>query len=279
MRYACKYAVIKFQPYAETEEFANVGIVVFCPKNNYFDFKIAPKKFSRVTNFFEDLEGKVFKYTLDMLETELLHIQNFFYSLGQKRNEQFFDEVTRLRESVVRYGNIKIVGTDNPKLLLNKLYDRYVGRNFLTKEYREQIMVKTIKQEFKSKNIGINYTEKLLTTQLRNVRLPLVAELEEKHFKAIKPLAFTEKKTTQIIEHGELWFNKIKWLLKEDVLKPDDILLPIEGPQEKGLTKKAFNEIVQELKQLEINIVNYSDTTAIINFATNKQRPAPYIVH
>lgn len=31
MKYSCLYSIVRFAPYAETEEFANVGIVLTAP--------------------------------------------------------------------------------------------------------------------------------------------------------------------------------------------------------------------------------------------------------
>lgn len=32
----CLYSIIRYAPYAETEEFANVGVVLCAPKKNFF---------------------------------------------------------------------------------------------------------------------------------------------------------------------------------------------------------------------------------------------------
>ena len=39
-RFACHYAIIRFLPYPETQEFANVGVVLACPESGYFGFKL-----------------------------------------------------------------------------------------------------------------------------------------------------------------------------------------------------------------------------------------------
>ncbi|MFC3851914.1 DUF3037 domain-containing protein [Salinispirillum marinum] len=36
----CRYAVVRFVPYAESEEFANIGIVMAVPKSNLFLFRL-----------------------------------------------------------------------------------------------------------------------------------------------------------------------------------------------------------------------------------------------
>ncbi|ENY0008485.1 DUF3037 domain-containing protein, partial [Neisseria gonorrhoeae] len=39
-QYAMRFAVIRFMPYVQTREFANIGIIITHPKSGYFDFKI-----------------------------------------------------------------------------------------------------------------------------------------------------------------------------------------------------------------------------------------------
>ncbi|MER2494051.1 DUF3037 domain-containing protein [Catenovulum sediminis] len=41
----CMYVVVRFMPFAETREFANVGVVVIAPKLGLYEFKLAPKSF------------------------------------------------------------------------------------------------------------------------------------------------------------------------------------------------------------------------------------------
>lgn len=55
-KYACQYKIVRFTPYVETEEFANVGVVLYCPATGVLDYKLAPKRFGRVTSFFDGMD-------------------------------------------------------------------------------------------------------------------------------------------------------------------------------------------------------------------------------
>ena len=50
------YAVIKFRPYTETEEFANIGVVACAPDAGFFAFKLE-KNFTRITSFFKESQN------------------------------------------------------------------------------------------------------------------------------------------------------------------------------------------------------------------------------
>ena len=56
MKTACHYAIVRFMPFVETEEFANVGVVLFAPQDRYFGFRLLGNRTSRITNFFEQME-------------------------------------------------------------------------------------------------------------------------------------------------------------------------------------------------------------------------------
>ena len=55
MKYTCLYSIVRFAPFAETEEFANVGIVLSAPAIGRMEYKLARKNLKRVNHFFECL--------------------------------------------------------------------------------------------------------------------------------------------------------------------------------------------------------------------------------
>ena len=75
MKYACQYAIVRFLPYAETGEFANVGIVLTCPQTGYFDFKLL-KRVSRISAFFEELDASIFRNVRKTFTAELTRLRS-----------------------------------------------------------------------------------------------------------------------------------------------------------------------------------------------------------
>ncbi len=266
MKQVCKYAIVQFLPYAETEEFANVGVLVCAPKTGFLDFKMANPRFARVTDFFDDLDGAVYKAAINTFANELTQAKKIGTTLRSDNLVDYMVEITRFRESLLRFGGLRTIACDNPQDVLEKLYNRYVARDFLTKEYREQAMVKVIRNQFIHKNLAVKYHQKKIMTDLREVNLPLVAEVGDT-IRVIKPMAFNQKKSTQIIEHGETWVNRFKWLINEQLVVPERVLLPVEGPVKKGKLDLAFKEVINEIKELNVNVVDFEDEEKIIQFA------------
>ena len=67
-----EYAVVRFMPFIETREFANVGIVLIEPKEGRLIFKVSPKRFGRVTNFFEEMDKQLYKQAVESFLLELV---------------------------------------------------------------------------------------------------------------------------------------------------------------------------------------------------------------
>ncbi|MEI6957517.1 DUF3037 domain-containing protein, partial [Klebsiella pneumoniae] len=65
----CLYSIVRYAPYAETEEFANIGVVMCAPKENFFDFQITKRNDSRVRSFFHD--DCIFPIAKDTIQREL----------------------------------------------------------------------------------------------------------------------------------------------------------------------------------------------------------------
>ncbi|NOY73777.1 MAG: DUF3037 domain-containing protein, partial [Gammaproteobacteria bacterium] len=167
MKQVCKYALVQFLPYAETEEFANVGVLVCAPKTGFLDFKMANPRFARVTDFFNDLDGVVYKAAINTFVNELTLVKKTGTTLRSNNLVDYMVEITRFRESLLRFGNLRTIAGDNPQVVLEELYNRYVARDFLTKEYREQAMVKAIRNQLNHKRLAVKYHQKKIMAGLR----------------------------------------------------------------------------------------------------------------
>ncbi|KUM51962.1 DUF3037 domain-containing protein [Rheinheimera sp. EpRS3] len=127
MKTLYQYAIVRFLPHVETGEFANVGIVLCAPELGLLDFRLAPTRFARVTDFFEDLEGKLYKATLQTVEQELQRLQTYVTRLTAKELAQQMQEVVRPRETLVRYSELRSLYLEQkPAAVLEQLFERLV---------------------------------------------------------------------------------------------------------------------------------------------------------
>jgi hypothetical protein len=263
-----QYAIVRFMPFIETREFANVGVVLIAPKTGKFLFKLAPKRFGRVTKFFDDLDGQLYKNAIDTFTAELDRIQHYCIDHGIRGKElvEYFTEVTRHRESVLHFGNIGRIMGDTDLVELDKLYQRFVARDFVNDEYREQQMVKLLKQTFKTE-LPVRYVEKTLKAGIFDITVPFVLKAEQ-GTRVIKPLAFDQKTPLKAAEHGEQWVNRIQKLINNNVVMPDKALFTVERPlPDKTDFVQVYDDIVGEIKNLGVNVDQFADMDNILQFA------------
>ena len=168
---ACQYAIVRFAPFVETGEFANVGIIMMAPKQRYFGFELELKRFARITNFFEDVDAKLYKKTLHNLKDELDRVTNVFKAHGFDKRLKvndldfangLFNEIVRTRETIVRFGEVRTVLTNDPEQKLKELFAFYVERNFVTKKYQEELLEHDVRKLLHQANVGDRFERERL---------------------------------------------------------------------------------------------------------------------
>ncbi|WP_166454842.1 DUF3037 domain-containing protein [Duganella aquatilis] len=126
MTAACHYAIVRFTPFIETGEFANVGVVIFSPDARYFGFKLLSSDFTRVTDFFRTLDAKVVKSTMSSLRDELERLSNLMSQPGTPNRSGIWTELIKPRETMLRFSDSRLVLAQDCQSKLIELYDYYV---------------------------------------------------------------------------------------------------------------------------------------------------------
>ena len=274
---ACQYAIVRFAPFVETGEFANVGIIMMAPKQRYFGFELELKRFARITNFFEDVDAKLYKKTLHNLKDELDRVTNVFKAHGfDKRlkvnNLDFahglFNEIVRTRETIVRFGEIRTVLTNDPDQKLKELFAFYVERNFVTKKYQEELLEHDVRELLFQANIGDRFERERLGDENYHVTFPFVHHDDNQPVKVIKPLHLGHKEPTRIYEHGAAWIYRIN-KLKGRFIEPDLVLFTLAGPEKDENRRAAFHDIEKELQATGVRTVDCDNKNVITEFALN----------
>lgn len=277
-RTACQYAIVRFMPYIETGEFANVGILLWAPKTRYLGFKLLRKKHARITQFFEELDRGLYLKTMANLDAELRRVQGMLKDqVGEfgdnDRDYGFhkglFQELIRPRETIVRFSEQRAVLAENPEQTLAELYEYYVCRNFVTREYQETILEKGIKQLLEQRDLAKRFTKRRIEDQLYGVTFPFVEQKDNEAIRVIKPLFLGQTDSTAIIEHGGKWKLKVDQLRKRHLLK-GPVLFPVKGPepgQVNDLRVEAFEETLANLEGDGIEITLHTEKDRILEFA------------
>lgn len=272
----CNYAVVRFLPYPETDEFVNVGVVLGCPQTGAFEFKLESRRRDRITHFFPELDTAIFlegRRTFLREMERLKGMMNPHGSPNQLRLDlhrpefgRIFSEIVKPRESIFRFGPVGTRATADPAKEVDELFRYYVERQFAAHvDYQETIMTRRLSVMFRAENILERYHEKRFGDDLYHVTMPFVHEGEDRACRAIKPLDLDKQDSTRIIEYGDKWRSRIERLRKMNNF-PDVMLFVLRQPKE-GRLLDAAGEVRHVLINLGTLTAPESNKDEILDFA------------
>lgn len=262
------YTLVRLLPQADAGEFANIGVVLACPETGYFGFRLM-KKQRRVTQFFEEISRDLLTKLRKELTAELAYIQGLVANrYAGPHLVQVMQDLAKPRETMVRYAPLRGLMTDDPVAHLDKLFERYVQRDLsVAPEYHEQVLTNLVKRTLAHEKLASAFVANDVGTENFHIRLPFVHERAGLTVAAIKPLDLTQDEPTKIYTHGDLWLGHIR-RLKALHLQPQGLLVAAEGPLADDVKRfRAYNDILGELRLLEVTVVDRSDARGIVGFA------------
>ncbi|RZI59379.1 MAG: DUF3037 domain-containing protein [Rubrivivax sp.] len=129
---ACRYALVRFMPHSDTEEFVNIGIVVACPQTGFFGFRLEARKHKRITDFFVGLSPETYTSAVLVMASELHRVkEQLDHRTGEDvatRTRSTFDNVTHAREAMVKFSKARVILADSPEVELERLFSHYVDQ-------------------------------------------------------------------------------------------------------------------------------------------------------
>ena len=263
---ACQYKIVRFAPFAETEEFANVGIVLFEPKAGELRFELARKRFARVTQFFDLADDRgVFSGAIDGLREELQRLQEQLQVA-----KSAFDDFTRLQSGLIHFSEPRVIRADDLDKTTRRLFKHYVEREFHSKRYREEVLAHELRETFKQYELTRLYHERQLETELYPVKMPL-AYLDDGCLRgAIKPLAFDQKTVQGQVDHLDRWVSRVEHLRRSGV-NPDALMFAFDEASAQSKEVKAYiRGKRQELDRLRVHTADVEDVAGLIQYARER---------
>lgn len=273
---ACNYAIIRFLPYPETEEFVNVGVVLACPSTHFFDFRIETTERRRVNAFFPELDKSIFKLGRTHFRKELERVRSVMDRSSNENTLSFathefnraFLDVVKPRESVFRFSGVGTRLADDPEEALDQLFEHYVERLFAQrKDYQETEMVKRLRVSLRSASI-MGYRSGSIGNDLYEVPFPLLRKRDSatNDFRAIKPLDLAKEKPTAITVHGDEWLAKLGHLKKMNYdLK--HVLFAVQMPHDEPANIQVAEEMFDQIRFTGVEMTRIDDTERITAFA------------
>lgn len=275
-KFTCQYALLRFRPFVETGEFANVGVVLLSPEVRFFGYKLL-KKYARITQFFHQLDRKVYldgkALFLEELERFAAHLRQHALD-GRKRTPDvalatgLFAELTRPRDAMLQFDVRRVVLADDPKAKLIELFEHYVERAFVTKAYQERLLENNVRRLlFRADTaIGLQYRQEKVGAPDFIVNFPFVRTIDNRIDRIIKPLYLAQDDPTRVLTHGGQWVDKIQRLSRRGAL-PNAVLFPVASPPADSPSFAAAQEIRDDLMRLGMLVADADDGAAILAFA------------
>jgi len=272
-QFVCNYAPVRFLPYRETGEFVNVGVVVHCPQTDFFGFQLVPqRKTARVTNFFPELDAKLFKAALQGVARDLDRIQAQHRVLPitqeippamAKAQMEDFSQLVRRREGLLHFGDIGILMATAPEKAVDELFCRFVERQFAQKkEYQETIMRNRLAQFLKDWKLTRHYElNRKIGDGDFHIVMPFVHYAGDTAAKVVKPLDLAKAEPSEIYHHGGAWVKNMERLRNRNHM-PHRVIFTVKLPDH-GKRLNAANEICDELRALGVEPLPFDDAQRI----------------
>ncbi len=264
------YTLVRLLPQVDAGEFANIGVLLACPKQGYFEFRLI-KRYGRVTRFFEEFTGELFLRVRREVEAELRHIHAQIGRSGASDHAlvlRVLQDLTKPRESMVRYAPLRMLMTDDPEAELKRLVARYVQRDGEgLRQRREEALTRHVNKVLRTQQLAHVFEPDEVGPDEFPVQLPLVYERDGQVLAAIKPLDLTQDEPVKIYEHGGLWVGRLRRLKSLGAL-PAGMLVPVDGPKAADTRRyQAYADIVRELGEMNIEVTQAANNERILEFA------------
>lgn len=269
MKYACLYSIVRFAPFAETEEFANVGIVLSAPAIGRMEYRLARKNLKRVNQFFEC--NSLFAQAMEMAQNELETVRQITAQAQEAQIVNHFRFLTEPKESLIRFSPMRSILANDLSATLDELFERYIERQGIGRERREETMVREIRSLFAQASIR-SFRDETLTGELTRLHLPLVHRNEV--VAAIKPMAFDQAEPSAILDHCEQWLMKFARAEREGVIELKNVLVPVTAPaeEESPRHRKAVQIARDSIQERGLQLVDFQATQSIAAFAQSYAR-------
>lgn len=268
MKQACKYNIIRFQPYAETQEFANIGIVLYVPLTNTLVFKLLPaRQYGRITHFFDTLDKRVFQDAVMLIREELTRIQKMLVTFPQPN--ALYNNLVEAREDIVNYSEHYTRFTEDPVATVTERFEYYVQRRFTQQKGHEKQMQERISQLLQTHHLAHHFKQRKLGNKHYEVYLPFVTHQEKEAIPAIiKPIHFRHTDSRKLMNHGIQWIGTMNQLFRHQLATPERTLFTYKAPDTtKGLLYDAFEDIKTQIKDQGIQMLPIDQQAKTIAFA------------
>lgn len=240
-----QYLILRYVQNVSTEEFVNIGILMWLPEERRFLHQIS-EKYSRLSSFFADFDGNGYRKMVRHLNSKLRAMGT--QSLEQVRTiDELADAVFPRDPSCFQWSSAMAGVATNPEQRLDKIYRSIIERHFN-------------KQERVRRDETHIYQDLVRRLQNRSLaeRLQQNVSVEGQHFnytfklgwqngtpQFLEPISFDYTKGAELVDKAYSWSGRLSDLGKGLNFKMTGIVAP---PQDPNLLEK-YEEALEILRE------------------------------
>ncbi|OHC94888.1 MAG: hypothetical protein A3H25_01785 [Sphingomonadales bacterium RIFCSPLOWO2_12_FULL_63_15] len=248
-----QYSIIRFLPFADLGEFANIGIVALDTQNKILQFRLARRRFRRLREFFGEDAYRAYGAAIEHLRLELASLTagNGFWTNWEP--ERAFSHLTRRHESSIVFSDVRtLLSKDYVGDVVDTLFTRLIERQ--RQEAHDLDLIKDIRHELIANGIK-GFRAIRVADEVVPVTFPLAHRNGE--LNAIQPMVFTQKTPLAVFDHGTMWKRRLSYLLDRGKIGDKSVLLAIDPPPADASTSllSAYGEAMNEINSLPFEAV------------------------
>ncbi len=248
-----QYSIIRFLPFADLGEFANIGIVALDSQNKILQFKLARSKFRRLREFFGEDAYRAYGAAIEHLRLELASLTSGDRFWATWEPERAFSHLTRRHESSIIFSDVRtLLSKDQIADVVDTLFTRLIERQ--RQEGHDLDLIKDIRHELVSNGIR-GFRAIRVTDDVVPVTFPLAHR--NGTLNAIQPMVFTQKTPLAVFDHGAMWKRRLAYLLSQKKIEDRSVLLAIDPPLADASSSilSAYAEAMNEFSSLPFETV------------------------
>ncbi len=213
MSYLFQYSVLRYMHDSMTQEFVNIGVLLYAPQQNYLDLCIS-HKYKRVSQMFDGIDPLAFQRAKRMVEKAVHRVSKSLEQgslLEKKANslEILLPKILPKNDAALSFSTINGGITKNLEDELNYLYHRLVEYYLPNQEKisrtDSEVWVQYVKV-FREKNILPHLQEVTIPTQTFSYKFDHAFKNDRWH--PIEPVSFDLSNQTYIKDKAAKWIGK-----------------------------------------------------------------------
>lgn len=248
-----QYSIIRFLPFADLGEFANIGIVALDSQNKALQFRLARPKFRRLREFFGEDAYRAYGSAIEHLRLELASLTAGDGFWASWEPERAFSHLTRRHESSIIFSEVRtLLSKDRIGDVVDTLFTRLIERQ--RQEGHDLDLIKDIRHELVANGIK-GFRAIRVADEVVPVTFPLAHRNDT--LNAIQPMVFTQKTPLAVFDHGAMWRRRLAYLLDRGKISDKSVLLAVDPPAaDAGRSlQSAYGEAMNEINSLPFEAV------------------------